>query len=189
MICCGIDPGFATGGASTLREKRFVCVQSMSDTVGDEPARVDAATAWFCGCISTACDIRLSPDEPLIVVIENQHGAAFAKSKEHGATGANAVWVREVVGGVRRHCYSLGIPVRLINPQQWRTALGLRSCATKQQAWDALCRMHPELRDVKTNEHGRDSAVIAHVGSLGAHLWAAEQRRVRSRGRDGRRSA
>jgi hypothetical protein len=84
------------------------------------------------------------------------------------------------VGGIRRSCYRRGIPIRLIDPQEWRTRLGLPRTASKGQAWQSVCATHPSALDARTNEHSRDAAVIARVGSISAHWWLVTWREMHS---------
>lgn len=171
MIILGIDPGFASGGFSRLIDGKFDLLESLPRTraplIDD---RVDSAVAWFCERILVAD----------LVCIENQHGTAHGQSRDR-QSNANVTWVREVVGGIRRGCYVRRVPVRLVEPQEWRTRLGLARSAPKTQAWLAVCAMHPELTKTKNNEHSRDAAVIAKVGSIAAHLWLIAWRETHGR--------
>lgn len=161
MIILGIDPGFASGGVSRLIDGKFDLLESLPRTRAPLiDNRVDSAVAWFCERILVAD----------LVCIENQHGTAHGQSRDR-QSNANVTWVREVVGGIRRDCYTRRIAVRLVEPQEWRTRLGLARSAPKTQAWLAVCAMHPELTKTKNNEHSRDAAVIAKVGSIAAYLW------------------
>ena len=161
MVIVGIDPGFASGGIARLLGSGFEIVESLpkGNAVIIED-RVDAAADWFCARIA----------DTDVVCIENQHGTNYGQSRDRNSS-ANVIWVREVVGGIRRSCYRRGIPIRLIEPQEWRTRLGLPRSASKQQAWAVACNMRPELARMRTNEHSRDAAVVATVGSIAAHLW------------------
>ena len=161
MNILGIDPGFASGGAARLVNGKFELIESLPSThLTEIDDRVDSAVAWFCSHVMHSS----------LVCVENQHGAAYGQHSRTNS-GASVAWVREVVGGIRRACYEQQIPVRLIEPQEWRTRLGLPRTAKKKQAWLSVCGWHPELSGIRTNEHSRDAAVIAHVGGIAANLW------------------
>jgi len=173
----GIDPGYASGGVAVRRWSsadgswHYTAIERFTRTpqslIED---RVDWATAWFCDWISP---------HGTVVALESQHRAAYGAS-ERGESNASAAWVREVVGGIRRECFRRQIPIRLIEPTQWRIALKLPAKATKRQAWNMLTRIHRESDALpKTNEHGRDAAMIAFAGSISIHRWLLEWQRVR----------
>lgn len=169
LLVAGIDPGYTSGGFSLLEAGgQLRAVASIPGTTGDVSDRVDQAVDWFSRQLAAAC--------PTILAVEAQHRAAFGASSRRDS-GSNVAWVREVVGGIRRECFRLQIPVRLVEPQQWRLALRLPPNATKAEAWTRYVDLYRPVLPPRTSNHGRDAVLIAHAGSISAHLWLAEHKR------------
>ena len=179
----GIDPGYASGGVAVRRWYptngvwNYIAIEGVPKTLGSIIDRVDAATEWFCGWINPIVNIA-GLVGTTVVALESQHKAAYGAS-ERGESNASSAWVREVVGGIRRECFRRQIPIRMIEPTQWRTALKIVPSATKKQAWNVVNQIHHNNALPKTNEHGRDAAVIAFAGSISIHRWLLDWKRAR----------
>jgi hypothetical protein len=175
LLSLGIDPGARAGGYAILRFREPARAFTSSPELVCAGKFNCAESREHIGSVLSLAGLV----ETVLVAVEwpklAMWGGKGVTAQEVYARAKNVERLQGVVRGIEEAAHNMGVPLVLVEPDEWKRALGTKRRRKGERDDLLLVAMLPRIVagwPARSNTHVRDAAGIAIVG---ARKWVAEQ--------------